>query len=368
MPVTIRGKLGSGFTFALGDTFAITLRGRFMLRYSLLAHDEQRSHDLAVRRARLYMQGHVLRRDLQYMLHVAFANQDYDPISTNLIYDAYVQWVRWRDLKIRVGQQLVPFNRARVISSQNAELVDRSIVNAELNLDRDIGVKLFSNDLFGWGGRLGYELFVGTGEGRNQLGADMGLLYVGRLQLNPMGAFDDMIEGDLERHAWPKLSLAGNLAFNHSAVRQRSTTGTRYTLGSFDYLHAAVDLLFKWRGLSVMAEWLYRQADHDSNQGIEAGHDKTEYSRSGMGYFVQLGYVTPWKIGISGRYSQELAAAGTDPSLITQVSQTGRELIGALSYYLAGHVLKLQADYAYLYGDDLAAGRHQFRLQAHVGY
>ena len=35
---------------------------------------------------------------------------------------------------------------------------DRSIVTSELNLDRDVGATLFSKDLLGLGGKLGYNL------------------------------------------------------------------------------------------------------------------------------------------------------------------------------------------------------------------
>jgi hypothetical protein len=373
----ISGKPGKGVTFEHGDLFSLTVRGRFMLRYTFGEHDGARTQELTVRRARLYIQGHTFSRKIQYYFHLAAAPQDFEPDSHNPIYDTYLQLTHLRDLQIRVGQQLTPFNRSRVISSQNAELIDRSIVNAELNLDRDLGLKLSSTDLGGLGGRLSYEAFVGMGNGRNQLTGNMGLLYMLRLQVNPMGKFDDYVEADVERVTKPRLSIGAAIAFNHDAVRHRSTIDTFYKLGSFDYLHGTADVMFKWAGFGLQAEWIARWSITDSHTGIDPATAMsatpltlTEYSRRAHGYFVQAGYVFPLGIGVAARWSQlfDLGGGTHDPALVKTITEQGKELIGGLSYYFRGHVLKVQADYAYLFGTDVGAGRHQVRLQAHVGY
>jgi hypothetical protein len=273
---------------------------------------------------------------------------------------------------VRIGQQLVPFNRSRVISSQNAELVDRSIVNAEINLDRDLGIKLFSSDVGGLGHKIGYEIFVGIGEGRNLTAvSNYGLLYVARLQFNPMGKFEDYTESDLEHTPTPKLSIGLAGAFNQASLRNRSTLGPRYVLGDFDYAYGVLDLLFKVRGFSFMAEGMVRWSPKFAIDGFdEKMLPKTEYSRRAGGYFVQAGYVAPRpKIGVALRWSHLMSLElENDPALLKLIAEQGKEIIGGLSWYMHGHILKIQGDYAYLFGDDITTGRHQVRVQLHVGY
>jgi len=71
------------------------------------------------------------------------------------------------------------------------------MVVSELNLDRDVGVQLFSRSLLN--DKLGYTLGLFGGEGRNRLGREAGFLYSARVELWPFGQFDDVPEGDLQR-------------------------------------------------------------------------------------------------------------------------------------------------------------------------
>ena len=72
--------------------------------------------------------------------------------------------------------------------------------NAEFTLDRDLGLDIRSKDLFGLD-KLRYYAGVYIGEGRNTsnktIGAgDQGLLYIGRVEIMPLGSFDDYSEAD----------------------------------------------------------------------------------------------------------------------------------------------------------------------------
>lgn len=78
-----------------------------------------------------------------------------------------------------------------------------------------------------------------------------------------MGAFTNKAEGDLEFLPTPRVALIVAGAYNQSTRRSRSTTGATYTLGGFDYLHAASDLVFKYNGFSFLGEVLYRRGTED---------------------------------------------------------------------------------------------------------
>jgi phosphate-selective porin OprO/OprP len=83
------------------------------------------------------------------------------------VYDAYLQFEQLRDLTVRVGQYRVMYTRERNIADVNPLLIDRSLVNAEFNVDRDIGLDIRSEDLGGIK-KLRYYAGVYLGEGRDQ--------------------------------------------------------------------------------------------------------------------------------------------------------------------------------------------------------
>ena len=148
----------------------------------------------------------------------------------------------------------MPFDRARTIREFALQFVDRQQIITELSLDRDVGVAFSSTNLFG-NKVLGYHVGLFGGEGKNKLGGQKpGFLYTLRFVLRPFGLFDDDSEGDLERLQRPRLALGIAGAFNQNTNRRKSTLGTTYTLGTFNYGHAAADVLFKFAGLSILAE------------------------------------------------------------------------------------------------------------------
>lgn len=360
---------GRGLTVSTADErFSLNLRARVQLRGAFTFDETSDSHDLGVRTLRLYVQGHLLSPSLRYTVQLALGAADFEPGNASPIFDAYLEHSGLRDLTVRVGQFFVPFDRARTIREFALQLVDRPQVVRELTLDRDLGVMLSSNDLFGLGGRLGYALFVGLGAGRNRFGAShSGPLATARLMLRPWGAFDDDQEGDLTRQRRLRLALGVAAAFNHDTARVNGTTGAAFTLGTVDQRSAAVDLVVKYAGFSLLAEAVLRRASVDHLDGTPTGNPPVaprEWTRSALGYFAQLGAMLTDRVELVGRWEQLVAWDGnTDPALLRQVARTGRQFVGGANLYLNGHLLKLQADYSYLFGDDPSGHQHLVRLQ-----
>ncbi|TAK25862.1 MAG: porin [Myxococcaceae bacterium] len=363
----VRAALGHGVTVTSADgAFEFNLRARAQIRFTLTGEEGggDPATEFSIRRMRLVLQGHALSNELQYYIQLGFSNRDTESDLRLPLRDAYVTWTRLRDLQVRAGQMKVPFDRQRVISSSAQQFVDRSIVTGELNLDRDVGVQLYSRDLFGLGRRLGYQLGVFGGDGRNRLSSESGLLWVARLEFTPMGAFDDYVESDLERHDSPRLSVGVGVAYNQNTRRSRSTFETSYDRGRFDYLHGEADLSFKWRGLSVLGAALLRRANAAAYQSTNAGGAPTiEYSRSSFGWFAQAGYLFTRHFELVARYG-DLRPTVLDQATVDPSQRRRHELGGGLNWYFQGHALKLQSDYFYYYGDNLSdRGEHQARLQ-----
>ena len=135
------------------DNFQLRIRVRVQMLYTYV-HDENLGtnegdepeanlNDFRLRRARFVFQGHAFGKHNQYKLEI-------DPLrKDNVVLDYYLDFTKNRDIQVRVGQYKISSNRQRVISSGNLQMVDRSIVNSEFSLDRDMGIDIRSRDFLG---------------------------------------------------------------------------------------------------------------------------------------------------------------------------------------------------------------------------
>lgn len=353
-PPVVDVGIGRGVTIRTADDAAsLNIRARIQVRSTAIQSDGDDVDDtseMLIRRARLVVQGNAAGPTLTYYAQLSFANLDNEADLRLPLRDAYITWSGSRDFSVRVGQMKVPFSRQRVVSSSALQMVDRSIVVSELNLDRDVGIQFFSRDLFGTG-RLGYSLGLFGGEGRNRLGRRAGFLYTARVEAWPFGAFDDYVEGDIRRQAGPRLAVGASAGYNQHTNRPRSTIGVPFSTGDIDYAHLGADVVFKWRGLSVTSEVMYRSG-RSTMQGTEAS------PRSGWGAYVQGGYMLTPDWEVTSRYSRLAPLSGSDQAVLP-----ANEAGVGLGRYLHGHDLKVQGDYFDV--TDPVAGRptRQIRIQ-----
>jgi len=359
--VPVRAAFGEGIGF--GDpegAFFLRLRGRLQLRFDALGSEPGSSqaprNGFAVRRARLNLEGHVL-PELKFKLQLGMSTQDMESSAPNVLRDGSVTWTRWRDLNVQVGQGKVPYDRQRLNSSSDLQFPDRAQVTSEFTLDRDVGLQLRSDDLFGLDGRILYALGVFGGDGRNRLGTAPGLLVVARLGVRPMGAFEDEAEADLEREPSPRLALYAGVARNHGTSRVRSTNGGSFQLGTVTYNHALLDGIFKWRGVSVSGAAHLRVAD---DPVIQQGPLR-ELAHDGWGAYLQAGWLFLPEVEAVGRVGR---IRPIDPE--TSSLEPRDEVSAGLGWYLQGQDLKLQADYSWLPDVGTTTAAHQVRVQLQV--
>lgn len=365
----VKAQFGKGATIGTSDeTFTVNIRARIQVQAAYIDAADEAVNDttqVQVRRARLVFQGNIYGPQLTYYLQLAFSNRDTESDVRLPLRDAYFTYAPHDSANLRFGQMKVPYGRQRVVSSSAQGMVDRSIVVAELNLDRDVGAQMFSKDLFGLNEKLGYALGVFGGDGRNRVATNAGYLYVGRLVLTPFGSFDENVEADTGREDRPRLSVAVGAARNQATNRPQSTIGTPYSNRTvfFDYTHFAADFMFKYKGFFASGEWLYRKADDAVVRvGQSDGEAEDFYSRDAWGAYGQLGQMLTDHFEISARYGHLKPIGETDPAL-----SLTHELGGGLSYYFERHDLKVQTDYFYLAkNNQLERGDHQVRLQSQV--
>ncbi|NIJ44251.1 hypothetical protein FHR24_000690 [Wenyingzhuangia heitensis] len=328
--------------------------------------------DTKVRRYRLKFDGFVLSPKVKYKIELGMSNNDvgsasvYTKSGSKLILDAVLKWNFYKNLELWAGQTKLPGNRERVISSANMQLVDRSLLNKEFTLDRDMGFQLRNNHIIGKQ-LLIREIFAITqGEGRNITTGNVGgQQYTSRIEVLPFGAFiskGDYKGSDLKREPIPKLAIGATYNHNDRASRQRGSQGSIIDLiddsGSAedhvftmtDVNTTFVDFMYKHNGYSAMGEFAYRNAD-DTTIG-------TNPVKTGKAYNLATGYLFNNNYEIATRYTQ-IDYKG--------IGNTTEQYTLGVSKYIVGHKLKVQTDLSYTTVDSMPEGL-QLRLQFEVHF
>jgi phosphate-selective porin OprO/OprP len=301
---------------------------------------------MMVRRARLKFSGFAYSPKLKYKIELGLTNRDIggSPIpeennTSKVVLDAVGKWSFARNFELWFGQTKLPGNRERVISSQALQFVDRSLVNSKYNIDRDSGLQLRHN----WspGKSVIREILsVSQGEGRNiTSGNKGGLDYTARVEYLPFGKFEgkgDYFSSDLKREEKPKLAIGITYDYNDNASRQNGNLKS-FLQVERDLQTIFVDLMFKNKGWSVMAEYADKQAPAGSVVVMDSEGSILESFYTGTGLNFQVGYLLKNNLEIAGRYTSITPSSETNRSEITMYTL-------GISRYLSGHNLKVQSD------------------------
>lgn len=344
-----------GFGVIAGDSlFSLKFQFRMQNRAGYVSESlddlAAESFELRVRRLRLKLNGFVYDPKLTYYIQLSFSRGDMDwrgpedseiNLSPNVLRDAVIYYNPTENLRFGFGQTKLPGNRQRVISSGDQQFVDRSLVNATFNIDRDFGFFVhFKTGLFNLSGA------ITSGEGRNVLTSSNGLAYTGRVEYLPLGRFtgeNDYIEGDLEREPLPKLSLGSTLSYNDGAMREGGQVGGDL-FAPRGIRTIEFDALFKYKGWAFYNEFMQR---HTSNPVTEeSGTNEIMYVYDGEGYLSQLSYLFRNNFEIAARY---LVIVPDDrlydnPDFPMIYEPQVRQIELGVTRYIIGHRLKIQAN------------------------
>lgn len=357
-------RKGLGFN-APDSTFGINLRLRMQNRAVFYFNEQAEIQDIEARvsRLRLRFDGYILSRRITYYVQLSFTRGDQDWDNTyipNVVRDAMVYYRFNNNFYVGFGQGKLPGNRQRIISSGQQQFHDRSVANAAFTLDRDFGLfGYYSSNLVGL--PFNIKTAISSGEGRNQLRTDNGLMYTGRIELLPLGKFSrdgDFSEGDLEFEQTPKLSLAAGYAFNHKARRSRGTTGSSlYESRNMQTFFA--DAVLKYRGWAISGEFLNRNiSDHPFT--YRPSDSAMVAALEGKGVNIQLSYCLPSYWEIAMRYANAMPNAsmlGTAPN--------DRQILLGVNKYINKHLTKFQTFVGYRYQNfeqNLPVTNHQLSL------
>ncbi|MEJ5963009.1 porin [Pedobacter immunditicola] len=363
-------KLGKGIAYVAADSsFSIKFSPTIQVRYQGEDNPASGNWDdrIMIRRARLKFEGFAYSPRLKYELQLGFSDEETDSealeddsSANNILMDAVVQWNIISNLELWAGQTKLPGNRERMMSSSKMQFVDRSILDSQFNLDRDIGLQIHNQHQIG-SVVVRETGSVSMGEGRNiTIDNAGGYDYTARLEILPFGEFEnggDYAGSDIEREQTPKLALAGTFDYNDGASRAQGQT-ENFLSQQRDLRSFFVDAMFKYKAFSAMAEYANKKAPDGPVVLANRLGGVEETFITGNAFNVQAGYlfINNWEI--AGRFTN------FNPTTVTGLIDEKQYTFG-VSKYMAGHNFKVQAD-ATLNNFDNQPDNARFRVQLQV--
>lgn len=367
----VNASFGKGISILAADSsFSMKLGFRFQTLFvyeDFLNDYVPATTNFLVRRSRIKMDGFAFSPKLQYKVELAISNRDMGkPIpevgnAPSIVLDAVLKWNIAKNTYLWFGQTKLPGNRERVISSQALQFVDRSLLNSEFNIDRDLGIQLHHSIKLG-NMVINEIISVSSGEGRNITTTNKGGYdYTGRIEFLPFGKFSskgDYVGGAIHREEKPKLSVAFGYDFNDDASRSKGQLGN-FQSATTDLSTIMADLMFKYKGFSLMAEYMNKTSPNTivkDTSGAILGKFET-----GSGFNIQTGYILKNNIEFAGRYTLIMPHKDLNENDYSQYTF-------CISKYFKEHNLKIQSDFSLLQENTVSDLELMFRLQVELAF
>ena len=309
-----------------------SLKIQFLIQpqfHNVVANKASDTNTFILRRGQMRFFGSFFNPNLKF--RVMFELPGTQGGATSNLRDMWVDWQWKKYFQIKIGQFLVSFDHENLEPTWALQFVDRSIINANLGFERDLGVDihgtLFSN-------RLEYDLFLVNGDGRNQINLNDKFMIGGRVVTNILGKHNYLIPC-LEK------SSAPNLAIGVAAIYDMGNA----SINNNKLIRVTGDIAFRYLRFSglVLANMAHN-------------YDKSE---TDYGFLGQTGFfLFPERLEVAGRWAKisKNGSLGTD-------TIDPQEAGASLNYYFNSHHVKLQADYSHLWNNAATKGRDDDRVR-----
>ena len=253
--------------------------------------------------------------------------------------DFYFDWVPTsQNFGIKGGQYKVPFLMQELTSSVKQQFVDRAIATDPFNFKRDLGITFHGSVMES---PLTYAVFVMNGDGANTINRNKSVLTGVRFELPILGTYVAS-ESDTEYSENHNLGVGAAYAFNEAAAAVQAGTIAADTKAN----HGTLDVGYKYQGWSFQGAGMLTKTME--------GASVTNY-----GYNAQVGkFLIPKHLEVAAR---------ADGLIFDGAAANQYEYSTGLNYFIVGHGIKLQSDYAVLLnsrGQDL--NDHRIRVQMQV--
>ncbi len=333
-----------------------------------------------MRRARFRLSGSSAQEKLTYRIQLDLTGGvEGDPTTGSLLTDAWVSYDFTKWISVTFGQRAPGSdNRELRMASQTLQLADRSPLTAAFASIREFGFFVESTQKISPYSYIRSEIAITNGDGPNVVGKDHGgLKYGGRIDYLPFGLFSrggQYRQADLVREQTPKLVIGGNYSYNVGISDRRGNDGGRFIYLDAnnkellpDYAKYGIDFLFKYRGYSVLGEYvntssrvpggitkrILTTAEGTSTNFLVNGvQDITKYINGrmslGEGYNIQGGYVFKNNISIDGRFAYLKPEADSFLNNPTFNNRSHYYTLGITKYLARNYGAKIQLDCTYI--------------------
>jgi len=321
---------------------------------------EEQTGQFVVNRARFKMGGHAYRPWLTYYF-------EYDFVRSALL-DLRFTLQASDELRLRVGQWKVPYNRERVDSSGKQQFAERSIVTPWFTLDRQQGAALFGRLWKGTRADSWYNVGVFSATGRGGSGGVEKPLLLGRWQWNFLKRDLPFSQCDIGYREKPAASIAVAGASWQGPFTTFSTKGggelPGYPVGESDTYkvrQTMIETAFMLHGFSWQQEYHWKTVD-DTVAGT---------TRDLEGWYAQAGYFFHALVPKFPKPLEMALRVAEVDSNTSVVDDAENEWTLVFNWFFAGHRNKLTFDISRLHDRNEEVGRrweNRVRLQWDVSF
>ncbi len=320
------------------------------------------TYSLNSRRTFFNLSGKAKKEKISFLVQTDFS------LATPLL-DAWVAYAPSKYLSLTFGQHLaIANNREMTFMETNLQFLERSLLSKQYSATgREFGLALASEINIG-NLLILPKAAVTSGDGRNSFGSsgtdyDLGgLKYAARIDVLPFGNFtegNDKLLADLAFEAKPKLLIGAAYSHNIGATQ---ATGEGH--GDFflynnlgknqlpDYRKLYYDILFKFKGISLLAEYVIGTAKmpeiaYSDATGLNRLEQTqiSEFLALGTGFNAHASYVFRKKYGIDVRYATTTREFGSNENSVIKDQQ---ELTYGITKYVQANHLKINASLTHL--------------------
>jgi hypothetical protein len=416
---------GNGIVLASTDNnYKVVLRGysqslfesRTISYDSSTIVDNNRYNRFRARRIRLRLSGNQLYPGFSYRLQLNLAESEADDgFLSNILWDAWLGYNINKTNKIIIGQKGTPTDNIEVqMASNTLQLPERSRLTGAFSSIREIGV--FYDNRFKVGNKAViksmFNITTGDGYAYNFNSRDYGGLKYGcRINILPFGLFRNFgqfRQVDMVRELNPKLLIGFSGSFNNGMSSRRGRRNGDflfYNIAGVDtsyrlpnYLKVGGDLLFKYRGFSVLAEYVNTKAfvaNDITHRNDRYGNDPSQITSSfgafnedefltvssdeyvkrqlilGSGFNIQAGYLFKSLFSIDGRFTKLNPNEFSFMNNATYYNRQHYYEIGLSKYFSKNYSFKVQASYRFIDDAKLRAqnyDRLEFEASENIFY
>ncbi|MDP4662986.1 MAG: porin [Salibacteraceae bacterium] len=379
-------RFGEGLNFVGKDDYKVELSGyvqpTFESKFYTDTNDANSYNRFRIRRLRIRLAGDMPKYKMTYRLQVDLSGNSEVGDQTGLyLLDAWIGFEPIKNVKLIFGQHAAPTdNRELTMSSHTLQLVERSRLTSSFASIREFGFFAQGSFKTGGGTYLKPYFSVTNGDGKNIYNADYGGLKVGgRVDFLPFGLFTNFgqfRQVDIVRENTPKLVIGGTYSYTDglSSRRGRESGAILYLNDSGavslpDFIKYGADFLFKYKGWSVLGEFMGTAATvpADITQrvrvdgttsttfDVDGVQDVENYIKGrmmlGKGYNIQVGYLFKMGLSIDARYTHIQSDEYSFLKNGTFYNRPDYYTLGLSKYFGRNYAFKVQGSFTYAKSD-----------------